>query len=79
MGKQCDEESDYDHWFAHEDIKIKDNAEKGCQLGQRNYYQKLKKDVVCYQGKRFDIHRISRIIPRFLAQFFRFSDMLLNF
>lgn len=51
MGQQCDDNSDYDTWLAHEEIKLKDDdEEKGCQLGQKIYYRKLKKESVCYQG-----------------------------
>lgn len=55
MGQQCDDNSDYDTWLAHEEIKLKDDdEEKGCQLGQKIYYRKLKKESVCYQGKLFE-------------------------
>ena len=53
MDKPCEDRDingDYETWFAHEDANIHDEQEKGCQLGQKVYYKKLKKEAICFQG-----------------------------
>ena len=71
MGQQCDEVADYEQWFAHEDIKLNNDQEKGCQLGQKHVYQKLKKDSICYQGMlAYLLLRLRHVVKGFLARFF---------
>ena len=54
LGKACSE-NDYENWEAHEDLKLKNNkSEEGCQLGKKTTYKKLKKDSICFNGKKYE-------------------------